>query len=200
METRIDFLRHGEPEGGRRFRGHGVDDPLSERGWAQMWAAVGQAADWSSVVSSPLRRCREFAVALAERHGLPLVIEADFREVGFGRWEGLSPEQIMARDAAEYEAFYRDPVHCRPAGAEPLEAFGSRVAAAFERCLQARAGERLLVVAHAGVIRAALGQVLAAAPAAWYRVAVDNAAFTRFSSDGRGCRLVFHNRPGPLSP
>ena len=33
--TRIDLIRHGEPVGGRRYRGQ-IDDPLSEKGWKQM--------------------------------------------------------------------------------------------------------------------------------------------------------------------
>ncbi|MEW6253578.1 MAG: histidine phosphatase family protein, partial [Planctomycetota bacterium] len=64
MSTLIDLMRHGEPVGGRRYRGQ-VDDPLSEKGWAQMRAAVGEAAPWHHVVSSPLLRCREFAETLA---------------------------------------------------------------------------------------------------------------------------------------
>ena len=34
--TTIDLIRHGEPVGGRRYRGGRMDDPLSEKGWAQM--------------------------------------------------------------------------------------------------------------------------------------------------------------------
>ncbi len=30
MKTRIDIIRHGEPVGGRRYRGHGVDDSLTD--------------------------------------------------------------------------------------------------------------------------------------------------------------------------
>jgi len=30
--TTIDLLRHGEPVGGKRYRGQ-IDDPLSEKGW-----------------------------------------------------------------------------------------------------------------------------------------------------------------------
>ncbi len=33
--TIVDLLRHGEPDGGQKFRG-AVDDPLSPRGWEQM--------------------------------------------------------------------------------------------------------------------------------------------------------------------
>ena len=57
-ETLIDLLRHGEPEGGRAYRGHSIDDPLSETGWQQMWAAVGYHKPWEQIVSSPLQRCQ----------------------------------------------------------------------------------------------------------------------------------------------
>ncbi|MFO8155736.1 MAG: histidine phosphatase family protein, partial [Thiohalospira sp.] len=89
--TTVDLLRHGEPEGGRRYRGQS-DDPLSATGWQQMQAAVAGATPWQRVISSPLSRCRVFAETLAAERGLPLEVEADFREIGFGEWEGQSPE------------------------------------------------------------------------------------------------------------
>ncbi len=194
-DTIIDFIRHGEPVGGRRFRGHGVDDPLSDTGWQQMWDAVGDNVPWSRLVSSPMQRCHAFAVALQERYGLPVEVDARFREVGLGDWEGLSAEQIMARDEAEYRAFYQDPQHNRPRGSESLESFGARVAEALESVFSEYRGSHVLVIAHAGVIRAALGHVLGSEPASWYRARIDNAAFTRFLCGRYGRKLEFHNRP-----
>mgnify|MGYP000582633535 FL=1 len=194
-ETLVDFLRHGEPVGGRRYRGDGVDDPLSEQGWQQMWAAVGDPVPWQRVVSSPLQRCHAFALALAERHRLPLRVEQRFREVGQGAWEGLSPDQILQRDPDAYADFHHDPCRNRPPGAEPLDAFGQRVAGALEELFSACPGEHVLVVAHAGVIRAALGYVLQSDPVAWYRTRIDNAALTRFRRGPYGNKLEFHNRP-----
>jgi probable phosphoglycerate mutase len=194
-ETLVDFLRHGEPVGGRRYRGDGVDDPLSEKGWQQMWAAVGDPVPWQRVVSSPLQRCHAFALALAERHRLPLRVEQRFREVGQGAWEGLSPDQIRQRDPDAYADFHHDPCRNRPPGAEPLDAFGQRVAGALEELFSACPGEHVLVVAHAGVIRAALGYVLQSDPVAWYRTRIDNAALTRFRRGPYGNKLEFHNRP-----
>ena len=40
MSTTLDLMRHGEPVGGRKYRGQ-IDDPLSEKGWAQVRAALG---------------------------------------------------------------------------------------------------------------------------------------------------------------
>ena len=194
QETLVDFMRHGEPVGGRRYRGDGVDDPLSDTGWQQMWSAIGERVPWQRVVSSPLQRCHAFALALAEKHRLPLSVEQRFREVGQGAWEGLTPDEIVQRDPDAYAAFHQDPCRNRPPGAEPLDGFGQRVAGALEELFSACPGEHVLVVAHAGVIRAALGHVLQADPLAWYRVRVDNAALTRFRRGPYGNKLEFHNR------
>ncbi len=193
-ERILDLIRHGRPEGGSRYRGHGIDDPLSERGWAQMWQAVGGTAPWQAVVTSPLRRCRAFAKALGERHGLPLTVDEDLKEVGFGAWEGKTREQVQTEDPQGYRAFYADPVHARPPGAEPLAAFLARTRAAWERLLD-RPETHLLVVAHAGVIRALLAHALDAPPAALYRLQVDTAHLTRIQLHDRRPLVVFHNRP-----
>jgi broad specificity phosphatase PhoE len=190
--TLLDFLRHGEPTGGSRFRGHGVDDPLSAHGWQQMRSTTAALDGWQRVVSSPMRRCREFAQWLAAERGLPLELQEDLKEVGFGSWEGAARAELIASRADEFEAFYRDPVNNRPAGAEPLDRFGARVAAVFERLVAEYRGEHLLVVAHAGVIRAALGHVTRAPATNWYRTMVKKGAVTRFTHDHRGARLVAH--------
>lgn len=191
--TTLDYLRHGQPTGGSRYRGHGVDDPLSELGWAQMRGTTEGIDGWQAVISSPMRRCIAFAEWLAQERGLPLTIESDLREVGFGSWEGVDRDILRQERRAEYDAFYADPVNNRPAGAEPLPAFGERVAGVFDRLVEEFSGQHLLVVAHAGVIRATFGHVTGAAPLHWYRVDVDNAAVSRFAHDHRGAWLVSHN-------
>lgn len=191
--TVLDYLRHGEPVGGSRFRGSGIDDPLSEAGWQQMRDTAAAIDGWQRVISSPMRRCVEFAQWLADARGLPFEVLHDLREVGFGSWEGAQREQLRVERAAEYDAFYRDPVRNRPPGAEPLDAFGARVAAVFDRLLDSYTGQHFLVVCHAGVIRGTFGHVTQAPPINWYRAEVDNAAISRFAHDRCGPRLVAHN-------
>lgn len=193
-DTIIDLIRHGEPEGGRCFRGHRVDDPLSERGWEQMWAAMPATPPWTQIVSSPLQRCRQFAEALQARHGIAVSVDERLKEVGFGEWEGKSPALIQQLDAEAYAAFYRDPVRHRPAGAEPWEEFSTRVSAALDALVQDFAGRQVLVVAHAGVVRAAVAGVLNADAGAAYRIRVDNAGLTRLRYDGQRFSLDYLNR------
>jgi alpha-ribazole phosphatase/probable phosphoglycerate mutase len=194
----IDLLRHGEPLGGVRYRGNGIDDPLSDRGWRQMWRAVGEAPgqwSWRAVLSSPMQRCQAFAEALCERRQLPLNVVRDLREIGFGEWEGLAPDVVRSERTSEHRAFLADPAAGCPPGAEPLGAFRSRVQAVLtERCGSTEV-EHLLVVAHAGVIRAAVGWVLQIPDGAFHRLRCDYASLTRICRDSeRGWRVEFANR------
>jgi alpha-ribazole phosphatase len=191
-ETRIDLLRHGEPVGGSRYRGQ-VDDALSEKGWKQMWQAVADCQDWEQIITSPLQRCRAFAGSLGERLGLPVYAERRFAEVGFGVWEGKTRADLERLFPGQLARFYRDPVNQRPPGAEPLDEFLSRVQGGFEELLERFAGQKLLIVTHAGVIRAVMSYVLEMPPAAMYRIQVANAGMTRLITDGEcSFRLLAH--------
>ncbi len=193
-KTLIDFIRHGEPVGGRRYRGCGVDDPLSEVGWQQMWQAIGERSPWTSIVTSPLQRCCNFARALSERSSTPLAVEKRFQEVGMGVWEGKSPAEVRGEDPVAYARYYRDAIGGRPENAEALTDLLKRVSNAYEQLVSEQSGQHILIVAHAGVMRAMLGHVLHAAPNSWYRAQVDYAGASRFWHDAHGDSLVFHNR------
>ena len=160
MTTYIDVMRHGEPVGGRRYRGYSVDDPLTERGWSQMRAAVPEKPLWQHIVSSPLQRCSAFALELANDLQVPCTIDEDLKEIGFGAWEGKTPEEILAEDSEALNHFYRDPVNNRPQGAEPLNQFSHRVWQAYLKILNDHKDEHILIVAHAGVARAITANIL----------------------------------------
>ena len=138
--TTIDLLRHGKPEGGRRYRGQ-IDDPLSSEGWQEMWASVdGSASAWEQVISSPLIRCYAFAAALGDKLQIPVAQDQRLREVGFGAWEGHSADELRAQDPEIIARFYHDPVTNRPAGAEPLKEFRDRVSSALQDILERHRG------------------------------------------------------------
>lgn len=193
--TTVDLIRHGEPVGGRKYRGQ-LDDPLSDEGWRQMRRAVADEVPWDLLISSPLRRCLAFAQELSQRRGLVLEIDERFKEVGFGAWEGLTAEQVAMHSPGILERFWRDPVSERPPGAEPLPAFRDRVAAAWTDALGRHAGRHVLIVGHAGVIRMVLSHVLGMPPTHLFRIQVPNAGITRIEVQGDGetalPRLLFH--------
>lgn len=117
------------------------------------------------VVSSPLRRCRALARLLAAEAGAPLRLDPDWREIDFGRWEGV-PWAAIPR--AELDAWAADLAGARPHGGESVAMLRERVRRAIARLGGGRRGARTLVVTHAGPIRAALF-LAGAGEGAWTR-------------------------------
>lgn len=198
--TTLDLIRHGEPTGGIRFRGH-TDDPLSETGWAQMRAAIQGGSQWDAVVSSPLLRCAEFAAELAASAGVPLETEARFKEIGFGEWEGRTPEELMQGDPDCLDRLWRDPAGFTPPGGEGLEAFSARVTSGWNEMLARYAGKKILLVAHGGVNRVILCHALQIPIQNMFRLDVPFAGMSRVRVLGSGSdalpQLVFHGSPQP---
>lgn len=182
----IDLIRHGSPVGGNRYRGHSIDDPLSEQGWQQMRNAIGDYNQWDQIITSPMQRCHDFARELKQRFHIPLAIIEDLKEVGFGAWEGKTSDEI---DRQEYLDFYRDPLNNRPAGSEPLEDFINRVVQSWKTLLNDFHGKHLLIVTHAGVIRAIITHILYSEVMGMYKIAVEN---------GKICRIEITDRSGPV--
>ena len=178
-ETVVEFMRHGEPVGGSMYRGHGIDDPLTERGWNQMWNGIGSAHDWDIILTSPLARCADFAHRLGEDRKIPVRILEDLREIGFGAWEGMTKEELLDKRPEEFRKFYEDPIACPPENAEKVEDFFIRISECYEDFLNNYLEKKILVVAHAGVIRAALMHAIGAGPAQMYNLEIRNGMVSR---------------------
>jgi broad specificity phosphatase PhoE len=150
---RIVMVRHGETVGESSVRYYGATDvALSDLGRAQVRAAArrlpGDAFDL--VVSSPLSRAWESATLIAP--GRPVRLEPDLREVDFGLWEGLSAQEIEARDPVRYREWTeRRSGFDYPDGERRVD-FEARIARAVAALLAAGVAS-VLAVAHKGVIR-----------------------------------------------
>ncbi len=178
----VTLLRHGDVEG-RPFVFRGASDPpLSPRGWEQMARAYAAAAlpAPDAIACSPLARCRAFAAQAAGAAGVPLTVADDLAEMRFGDWEERSADEVRALDPPRFDAFRADPRAVTPPNGEAYEAFTARVDRALATLATAHRGH-LVVVTHAGVIRAALGHALGLAPAALFRIALPAAATCRLS-------------------
>jgi len=195
--TLIDLLRHGEPVGGRKYRGQ-IDDPLSDKGWRQMRCAAGDYTAWDAITSSSLSRCADFARELGTRLQLPPQIDTRLMEIGFGAWEGHTAAELTANDPDRLQRFWMDPVAERPEGAEPLVEFERRVIDAWREHVDRCRGGKLLIVAHAGVIRMILTHVLGMPREHMFRIQVPGAGLTRIEvlhdGDRTFNRLLFHGR------
>ena len=157
--TRVDFLRHGLPDGHGCLRGH-TDFVITETGMMQMEQAVLGLDDIETVISSPLQRCSHFAQSFAEKCRQPLSLNPQWMEMNFGDWDGQSHQSLWDKHGSTLAKYWENPWLGNPHGGESLEAFDTRIAEAWQCLLSEQLGKRLLVVTHAGVMKQLLRLLL----------------------------------------
>ena len=142
--TRLVLVRHGATKHSAQWRFSGRNDlPLDALGERQAAAlATRNFGNVAAVVSSPLRRARQTAAAIAAPLGLDVLIDDGFAEVDFGAWEGLTMAEARARDAAAVDAWLGS-VDVAPPNGESFAALGRRV----------RTSREAVIAAHPGVGR-----------------------------------------------
>ncbi len=181
--TELFLVRHGQTDSNvaRLFDG-ATDTPLNQLGrrQAQLVAKrIGELADLSSLYSSPLQRALLTAQAISRNIGLQPVIEAGLREMNFGVAESHTMAAIIER-WPELAARMQDPGQADvsfPDG-ESRREFHHRVRTTLDLIATAQQGQRIVVVAHGGVISSAVAQMLGHDPNDWRKFTVDNCSVT----------------------
>ncbi|MEM8925904.1 MAG: histidine phosphatase family protein [Actinomycetota bacterium] len=183
--------RHGRTEANAGGLLLGRADPsLDETGRRQAAAIAGAVGRPTRIVSSPLRRCRETAEAIAAANGVDSV-EIDDRviELDYGAFD-LQP---LAEIPPEVWAEWRSDVHFRPPDGETLAELGERVFAALDELRPAAAEGDVVVVSHVSPIKASLAWALGVGMDISWRAFVAQAAITRIGVGDRGPSLLEFN-------
>ena len=162
--TRLYLIRHGEvDEQYHRVFGGRIDMDLSLFGQQQAHALAEYLGriPFQAIYSSPMKRVQQTLAQLAEGQNKRPRLLDDLREVDFGKWTGLSWEEV--REQYHVSAF--DWLDQLEKGlipeAEAIEPFRGRIHAALQSILAAGEGQTVAVVCHGGVIRMLLSILLA---------------------------------------
>ena len=185
----VDFLRHGEPEGGDVLRGR-IDHPLSAVGWLQMQKAAALTTErelspatpsWTHLISSPLQRCRVFAEHLAGVTALELRVATQWQEIDYGDWDGMLLTDWREEAGPQFNEFRKDVSKLRPPNGEAFLLFKDRVLAAWNELADLPDGSHVLVVTHGGVLRVVLPTVLGMPLNRSYPLHIPFASFSRIA-------------------
>lgn len=156
----IDLLRHGETIKHACYCGS-TDTPLTTNGQTQMWSISEKTLPgWDHMITSPLIRCAYFAEKFSRRHKIPFTVDERIKEIHFGDWENRSAAELIRIDADIVTRFWDNPVLNTPPNGEHLLDFESRVLNAWHDITSQRAGKKILMITHGGVIRMILCHVL----------------------------------------
>jgi alpha-ribazole phosphatase len=158
---RLILIRHGETDYSlaRRYCGFS-DPPLNDEGIRQsrQLAVRLKGMRIDQVYSSDLVRARQTAEIVFPQDTVEPV--ADWREMNFGLFEGLTHEQILHRYATLYRNWVDDPARVKPLGGEGLRDFSKRVRERISAVVSQHEGRTVAVVTHGGPIRIALCDAL----------------------------------------
>ncbi|MBB5933267.1 bifunctional RNase H/acid phosphatase [Streptomyces zagrosensis] len=190
--TTFVLLRHGEtaltPQ--KRFSGSTGSDPqLSPAGRRQAeYAAAALAARGTvqAIVSSPLRRCRETADAVAARLGLEVQIDEGLRETDFGAWEGLTFAEVRERYPADLTAWLASTRTAPTGDGESFAAVARRVALSRDKLIARHAGQTVLLVTHVTPIKTLVRLAIGAPPESLFRMELSAASLSAVAYFGDG--------------
>ncbi len=160
MALRIYFLRHGRPEHNECLRGI-TDFALTEEGFEQMAKSFAHIEDdLSLIISSPLRRCCNFAQHIADDQNIPLTIDSNWQEINFGDWDGQDRRILQKQYPKEMLTYWKNPWDNTPPNGESLDNFQKRLNNAFDKLLQSYEEKSILIVTHSAVMRMMLMRFL----------------------------------------
>jgi broad specificity phosphatase PhoE len=168
---RIVFWRHGRTEWNARGVFQGQEDiALDDLGRQQAAQAAYELKHLSPslIVSSDLERARDTAAALRVATGVPVSIDARFRETYAGRWQGLAFAEIGRRFPQDQQAWHAGDPRVAAGGGESRLDVGERMkAGTLEAVAAIEPGQTVVVVSHGGSIRAGVAALMGIPPELW---------------------------------
>jgi len=195
---RVYLVRHGVTEWNQTMRYQGQTDvPLCDFGREQAARLAQRLAtlEVDAFYTSDLVRAAETAAVVAAPHGLPVRPEPAFREMNFGRWEGLTSAQVRERFADVYRAWLEKPLGVRPPDGETYAEVADRTRRGLAELVGRHGGQRIVVVAHGGAIRCLIGTALGMDLNLFWKLRTDNASLSilEYPEAGNGILLLFND-------
>jgi len=156
---RFIFVRHGETAGISSIRFYGITDvPLNEEGREQMKFASEflRNETFDRVFTSNLNRTIEGAKIILGDRNIEIEEIQEFNEINFGRWEGLTLEEIKERDEELFTEWRKALWNFNYPEGDNREEFLNKVKSGIFRVLNKVQSGCVLFVLHKGIIRTIL--------------------------------------------
>jgi broad specificity phosphatase PhoE len=175
MTAHLTLLCHAATDA-TRSASFPADEPVSAEGLERL-RAMRSLRHFDHCLTSPAERARRTAAEL----GLAAAIEPALDECDYGRWRGLSFEEVQRREPQALAEWMQD-LAKTPHGGESLNALIERVRGWLD--LQMATKGVTLAVTHASVIRAAIVVAIEAEARSFWRIDVAPLSMAKLSGHG----------------
>ena len=177
------LIRHGETDWNKEKRIQGrLDIPLNERGREQAEALAARLASLplERIYTSDLGRAQEttaIIIARQQTKQIPIVSTPALREGGYGLWEGLTREEVIAGFAEDWGDWVRSGGIGAPAEGEDFTSLAQRVGTIFDAAAKEE-NKTVLISTHHGPIQAILCHALGICLSSRSRFLVQNCSLS----------------------
>jgi alpha-ribazole phosphatase len=180
------LLRHCEPDISSAICLGQLDVGLTDAGQdhAKTLPAFFKEFVPTRVISSDLARAQQTAQPLAQAFGLPVHLDARWRELDMGEFTGRSWQDIHTEQPDALARWGETFAHCGPPKGEAFLTLQNRVLAAFTE----NASAHTVFVTHAGAIRALLGHLRTLSAAAAMQLPIGYGEFVEIDVSKRTLR------------
>jgi len=197
------LVRHGETESNieRRYQGWS-ESPLSPAGIRQAEKAAHFLGrhNLSGLYCSDLARAFHTARVIGNSSGLKPEVTPLLREINFGRWEGMTYDEIEQQYGDQIRNWLDDPFNRSAPGGETLDQVCARMKSFLEHLEhQANDGQSIAAVSHGGSIRALLFNVLGMDTAGFWDLKVANASISLIRKENGRFKVAYYNRTDHLA-
>ncbi len=195
MANELILIRHGNAV---RIKGDYVHAPLTELGQKQATLTgrymCGRYDHLDAFYCSPLRRARETAARIGSQLGQVPHVQNGVQEL-----ELIEVPQLVIFEAlARLGVFDHYLYNC--SGTQILWPILGRISRALCDLMTKHPEQRIVVVAHSGVISGVLAWYYPRRRRRWWRYTVDNCSLTALNVEDRTAELLFVNDTNHLRP
>lgn len=193
---KIYLIRHGETKWNREQRSQGYNDiELSDVGRLQAHALVKRLKneDIDMVFSSSLKRAYETASLIAKDKGINVVKYKEFMEVGMGKWEGLTWNEIKERYPDVSSLWRQSPHLAKIPDAESLIKVRERSMGKLMEIINENTDKNILIASHGITIKTMICAIMGIDISNIHKIKQDNTAVNIFKYDKNGFEILLLN-------
>ncbi|OOM77962.1 histidine phosphatase family protein [Clostridium sp. BL-8] len=177
MKTTVLLIRHGETEWNTLGKFQGCTDiALSENGIKQARLLNDRIkGNFDCIYASPLSRALETANILVGNTSKEVIIAPEIREINFGEWEGLTVKDIREKYPEVFKTWRTDKKESKICGGDSsiLNA-SNRARNCILNIVSKHKGEKIVIVAHGGIIKAGLIGIFEWDMTMYHKIALGN--------------------------
>ncbi len=199
MAVRLVFVRHGVTDWNEEGRLLGRSEvPLNERGLDQAEHLGRELAPLqpAEILSSPQRRTRQTAEAIARACGRTVTTDDRLAEVWLRDWQGKTFAELA--DDPDVHAYLRDPFHtCDEI--EPFHSVRTRTQSLIDDLRSRETAGPIILVSHGDPLRIMLADMLGLPPGTFRTFSIDNGSASTVRLGRKKAHVKNLNwRPGPF--